>query len=225
MSHYIVGIDAAIANTGFAFLTYDPGDENIRLSHYGNIETEREARFPEGFDLNRRMAFIRYRLRNAFATINSKDERPLNPKHLVAVVEYTDWGAGLENTRSAHARDTKARWYLGLAYATVFGICQEENVPMVGIGVKEWRKQFNARDDDSVATQVARIYSQAFSFEVEATKRRKLKKSEPGMGFCHVLRDRDSRKVVPSHIANAIGIAYVGAQHYKSGNGRLYQFI
>lgn len=185
-----VGIDAALAATGWAVL------DGERLHDWGVIETEPG-------DGSGTALFERIRvLHDALAEVLYMNSQARQSLPLVGI-EWTDWQHGRLDDRSALVREAKARGALGTGFAVACCTCMEFNIQPHILGAREWMRLFGSTNKDDTAKLVAAMFSRHFTADWEPA-RRSLRRDDSRL----VVRDVQGH-VVPSHVTDALAIAHV----------------
>jgi len=198
----VIGIDAALAETGWGAVVGSTTDDAEVLG-YGVIKTEAD------WTLSDRLTTIRKRVRDIVRVQRwlLSNGKQLPKGQTSVAIERTDYEPGSAGTRTQWIREARAREALAFGVSAAVIACDDVGIVPQLIGPNEWQRQLGATGTggamkDSVAQLVAYQFPQLFVCEWVKSRKRALP-------YERAVLEAESRKRVPTHVTDALGMAYV----------------
>lgn len=193
----VIGIDAALAETGWGVLRANERGE-IQVDDWGWVKTAAES------PLFERVSGLRNELWKMIRShLCSGTAGDLNGTFVV--IEKTDYSPGRGDSRERWIREARAREALAIGVTTAMLACADVGITPTLLGPNEWHEELGVehRNDEPVKKQVAWLVAQQFPKAFE------LKYRGNTAAFRVVAVDGEKIVAVPTHVTDALGMAYV----------------
>lgn len=219
-----IGIDAALATTGWAALR-GTTTEDVEVVGYGVIATgadmelfERVWRIRSGV-----RTMLREQAKQNHVTLDLSSERFARGAVVVAI-ERTDYSPGRKDSRERWVREASARESLAIGLTAAMLACDDLEIEPQLVGPSAWQSELgaNARAGEmkmQVANLVAYQFPNVFVSEFIPSRKRfrtaRAARDNQTLGalpYQRAVLFAATRKPVPSHITDAVGMAYVVLQ-------------